>query len=481
LKDITGRILHLKKRKLRSLALMASFFVMAAFFETAAFLVLTVEANANLFLLKKSIITYNINHSKKSLADGSYRGEEGILGIVPDVGRSLGLNVPIEKDYLEAKALYRKANKFLREAINAISTRKTETTQGEHVKRAGEMALKYNKARYLARRLMVDARRKSTSKKDDRLNEKICSNLLEELLQESLKKSSYNLRDALGHFYNRCRDLDEGPWPLSSKNIRFVNYVFREFVEKAPEEARNGIDIDRGNVRGRPDFAWKHVLEKSSFRYAHFLEAVVERNKGTRYPVEPLLFMALMRQESNFNPREISRVGAVGLTQIMPKTARDLGMKNIFEPQYFYEAGKLMERERSLRRSAIALVKKINEENRSQNAKRARKLMQISLDCRNKRMKVYARYKRDLLKKDMDDRLDPRKAIEYGFKYFSSMMKMQKGDISLALASYNAGPHRVKKYGGLPPFTETVGFRNRVLKYYRGYLRKVEVSGGDGE
>ena len=55
------------------------------------------------------------------------------------------------------------------------------------------------------------------------------------------------------------------------------------------------------------------------------------------------------------------------------------------------------------------------------------------------------------------------------------MMKMQKGDISLALASYNAGPHRVKQYGGVPPFTETVGFRNRVLRYYRDYLRKVKM------
>ena len=77
--------------------------------------------------------------------------------------------------------------------------------------------------------------------------------------------------------------------------------------------------------------------------------------------MEPLLFMALMRQESNFNPREVSRVGAVGLTQIMPKTARHLGMKNIFEPPYFYEAGELMERERELRRRAMALIRKINE------------------------------------------------------------------------------------------------------------------------
>ena len=51
-------------------------------------------------------------------------------------------------------------------------------------------------------------------------------------------------------------------------------------------------------------------------------------------------------------------------------------------------------------------------------------------------------------------------------------MKAQKGDMSLALASYNAGPHRVKQYNGIPPYRETVHFRNLVLKYYRDYLRK---------
>ena len=55
-------------------------------------------------------------------------------------------------------------------------------------------------------------------------------------------------------------------------------------------------------------------------------------------------------------------------------------------------------------------------------------------------------------------------------------MKMQKGDISLALASYNAGPHRVKEYNGLPPYAETVTFRNTVLKFYREYVNKLRRS-----
>ncbi|MBW2616419.1 MAG: transglycosylase SLT domain-containing protein [Deltaproteobacteria bacterium] len=224
-----------------------------------------------------------------------------------------------------------------------------------------------------------------------------------------------------------------------------------------------------------PGSGWKHALGMSASRYIVFLAPVLERHKGDRYPVDPLLFISLMRQESSFNARDVSRVGAAGLTQIMPETAKSLGMKSVFMPPYFREAGDFMERERMLRRKSMAIIRAITEENMAGHARRARKLMQESLDCKARRTKLFALYKRELLKKNADDRLDPRKAIEYGFKYFSRMMKRQRGDISLALASYNAGPHRVKEYNGIPPYTETVNFRNRVLRYYRDYLRRVKM------
>ena len=78
------------------------------------------------------------------------------------------------------------------------------------------------------------------------------------------------------------------------------------------------------------------------------------------------------------------------------------------------------------------------------------------------------------MKNRSDDRFDPGKAMKYGFKYFSRMMNLQNGDISLALASYNAGPHRVRQYNGLPPFRETLSFRNKIMQYYSGYKLKFE-------
>ncbi len=45
------------------------------------------------------------------------------------------------------------------------------------------------------------------------------------------------------------------------------------------------------------------------------------------------LFIAVIQRESNFNPRAISAPGAVGLGQLMPDTARQLGVKDLFSPR----------------------------------------------------------------------------------------------------------------------------------------------------
>jgi soluble lytic murein transglycosylase-like protein len=85
--------------------------------------------------------------------------------------------------------------------------------------------------------------------------------------------------------------------------------------------------------------AVKSPASSGSFNEASIdIPGIVEKAARDNH-VDPLLVHSLIQVESNYNPYAVSSKGAQGLMQLMPGTARGLGVSDSFDPRQNIEAG----------------------------------------------------------------------------------------------------------------------------------------------
>ena len=69
----------------------------------------------------------------------------------------------------------------------------------------------------------------------------------------------------------------------------------------------------------------------------------------------------------------------------------------------------------------------------------------------------------------VEDSFDPAQNIEGGARFLRQLLDRYDGNEMLAVAAYNAGPGAIERWGGLPPYSETMAYVPRVMDLRNQY------------
>jgi Transglycosylase SLT domain len=126
---------------------------------------------------------------------------------------------------------------------------------------------------------------------------------------------------------------------------RFVSRELSLFDPKwiATQEWADATETNAPKQKKHDVFLDEMKRINDSVRAAFFAEEIPFGEliwaKSQKYDVDPALVAAVIEQESRFKPRAKSHVGARGLMQLMPRTGRWMGAKNLYDPEQNVDAG----------------------------------------------------------------------------------------------------------------------------------------------
>lgn len=228
------------------------------------------------------------------------------------------------------------------------------------------------------------------------------SSISKEVLSSSSlgKNGSFSivLESLLGALGNSSNNLDSLNSNIPGVNLGSLESGLKDLTEGIEFRNLNNSYIDKTP----PTYSYKasgtpYSNGKVIVKDQRILDAIEKYSK--KYNMDKDLIIAVIKQESDFNPNCVSHAGAMGLMQLMPENCTEYGVSNPY--------------------------------NIEQN-------------------------------------------IDAGIRHLKDMINIQKGNLMLGLASYNAGPGTLRRRGvttveGISKLpSETRNYVKKVMKYYKG-------------